>query len=39
MNDESDEFLELFSEEIVYFDGAKTQSGFFVLEKAAFVKR
>jgi hypothetical protein len=39
MNDESDEFLELFSEEIVYFDGAKTQSGFYVVEKAPFVKK
>jgi len=39
MNDESDEFLELFSEEIVYFDGAKTHSGFYVVEKATFVKK
>lgn len=39
MNDESDEFLELFSEEIVYIDGARTQSGFYTVEKAAFVNR
>ncbi|CAK5060797.1 unnamed protein product [Meloidogyne enterolobii] len=39
MNDESDEFLELFSEEIIYFDGAKMQSGFYVVEKAPFVKK
>lgn len=39
MNDESDEFLELFSEEIVYFDGARTQSGFYAVEKVPFAKR
>lgn len=39
MNEESDEFLELFSEEIVYFDGARTQSGFYAVEKAPFSKR
>lgn len=39
MNDESDEFLELFNEELTYFDGAKTQSGFYTVEKAAFSKK
>ncbi|KAI1729403.1 gelsolin repeat domain-containing protein [Ditylenchus destructor] len=39
MNDESDEFLELFSEEIVYFSGARTQSGFYTVEKTPFAKR
>lgn len=39
MNDESDEFLELFSERIVYFDGARTQSGFFTIEKTPFSKK
>uniref|UniRef100_A0A914HBG3 Gelsolin-like domain-containing protein n=1 Tax=Globodera rostochiensis TaxID=31243 RepID=A0A914HBG3_GLORO len=39
MNDESDEFLEMFSEEIVYYDGARTQSGFYAVEKIAFSKK
>lgn len=39
MNDESDEFLELFNEEIVYYDGARTQSGFYTIEKPVFVKK
>uniref|UniRef100_A0A914YJP1 Gelsolin-like domain-containing protein n=1 Tax=Panagrolaimus superbus TaxID=310955 RepID=A0A914YJP1_9BILA len=39
MNDESDEFLELFGGEIIYVAGARTQSGFFTVEKTAFVKR
>lgn len=39
MNDESDEFLELFGGEIIYVAGAHTQSGFFTVEKTAFVKR
>lgn len=39
MSDESDEFLELFSEEIVYIDGARTQSGFYTVEKPAHVNR
>ncbi|KAL3090287.1 hypothetical protein niasHS_006739 [Heterodera schachtii] len=36
MNEETDEFLEMFSEEIVYYDGARTQSGFYAVEKVAF---
>jgi hypothetical protein len=32
MNDESDEFLELFGDEIVYIDGGRTASGFYTVE-------
>ncbi|VDM10781.1 unnamed protein product [Wuchereria bancrofti] len=39
MNDESDEFLELFGEEITYIEGARTASGFYTVEKAAHVTR
>jgi len=39
MNDESDEFLELFGGQIVYFSGAHTQSGFYTVEKPVFIKR
>ncbi|KAF8356657.1 fli-1 [Pristionchus pacificus] len=38
-NDESDEFLELFGEEIVYIEGARTATGFFTVEKQAPVTR
>ena len=33
MNDESDEFIELFGDEIVYIEGARTTSGFFRVEE------
>ena len=39
MNEESDEFLEMFGGEIIYYDGARTQSGFFVMEKMPFMKK
>ncbi|KAK0418524.1 hypothetical protein QR680_013613 [Steinernema hermaphroditum] len=39
MNDESEEFLNEFSEEIVYIEGARTQSGFYTVEKPVFTKR
>ncbi|VDN08086.1 unnamed protein product [Thelazia callipaeda] len=39
MNDESDDFLELFGEEITYIEGARTASGFYTVEKAAHVTR
>uniref|UniRef100_A0A5S6QHV9 Gelsolin-like domain-containing protein n=1 Tax=Trichuris muris TaxID=70415 RepID=A0A5S6QHV9_TRIMR len=32
MNDESDEFLDLFDEDVVYITGARTSSGFFTTE-------
>ncbi|KHN73472.1 Protein flightless-1 -like protein [Toxocara canis] len=39
MNDESDDFLELFGEEITYIEGARTASGFYTVEKPAHVTR
>jgi len=39
MNEESDEFLGLFNEEIVYIDGARTQSGFYTVEKTTHMKK
>lgn len=39
MNNESDEFLEIFNDEVTYFDGAKTQSGFYTVEKMLFSKK
>uniref|UniRef100_A0A915C440 Protein flightless-1 homolog n=1 Tax=Parascaris univalens TaxID=6257 RepID=A0A915C440_PARUN len=39
MNDESDEFLELFGEEITYIEGARTASGFYTVEKQAHITR
>ncbi|VDK57582.1 unnamed protein product, partial [Cylicostephanus goldi] len=40
MNDESEEFLDLFGgEEIVYIEGARTSTGFFTVEKPAHVTR
>ncbi|TKR57749.1 hypothetical protein L596_030409 [Steinernema carpocapsae] len=39
MNDESEEFLNEFHEEIVYIEGARTQSGFYTVEKQQFVTR
>lgn len=39
MNDESDDFLELFGEEITYIEGARTASGFYTVEKAVHVIR
>lgn len=39
MNDESDEFLELFGEEIVYIEGGRTPSGFFTVEKDVYPTR
>ena len=32
MNDESDEFIGLFGDEIVYIDGGRTSSGFYTVE-------
>lgn len=39
MNDESDEFLELFGEEITYIEGARTASGFYTVEKQTHITR
>lgn len=40
MNDESEEFLDLFGgEEIVYIEGARTSTGFFTVEKPAHITR
>uniref|UniRef100_A0A1I7X9C4 Gelsolin-like domain-containing protein n=1 Tax=Heterorhabditis bacteriophora TaxID=37862 RepID=A0A1I7X9C4_HETBA len=39
MNDESEEFLELFGEEIVYIEGARTNTGFFSTEKPPHITR
>lgn len=39
MNDESDEFLELFGEEVTYIEGARTASGFYTVEKPVHVTR
>lgn len=39
MNDESDDFLELFGEEITYIEGARTSSGFYTVEKPVHVTR
>ncbi|MCP9259008.1 Gelsolin [Dirofilaria immitis] len=39
MNDESDDFLELFGEEITYIEGARTASGFYTVDKATHVTR
>uniref|UniRef100_A0A0N4Z6K5 Gelsolin-like domain-containing protein n=1 Tax=Parastrongyloides trichosuri TaxID=131310 RepID=A0A0N4Z6K5_PARTI len=39
MNDESEEFLNLFAEEIVYIEGGRTASGFYNVEKAVWVNR
>uniref|UniRef100_A0A914W4B2 Gelsolin-like domain-containing protein n=1 Tax=Plectus sambesii TaxID=2011161 RepID=A0A914W4B2_9BILA len=39
MNDETDEFLELFGEEIVYIEGGRTPSGFFTVEKDVYPTR
>lgn len=39
MNDESDEFLELFGEEIEYVEGARTSSGFYTTEKPKHITR
>lgn len=39
MNDESDEFLELFDDEITYIEGARTSSGFYTVEKPAHLTR
>lgn len=39
MNDESDDFLELFGEEITYIEGARTASGFYTVEKTVHVTR
>ncbi|VDK53588.1 unnamed protein product [Anisakis simplex] len=39
MNEESDEFLELFGEEITYIEGARTASGFYKIEKQPHINR
>lgn len=40
MNDESEEFLDLFGgEEVVYIEGARTNTGFFTVEKPPHVTR
>ncbi|CAI5446386.1 unnamed protein product [Caenorhabditis angaria] len=39
MNDESEEFLENFGEQIVYVEGGRTSSGFYTTEKAEHVTR
>lgn len=39
MNEESDDFLELFGEEITYIEGARTASGFYSVEKPAHITR
>lgn len=39
MNDESDEFLELFGDEIVYVEGGRTSSGFYNLEEVVYPTR
>lgn len=39
MNDESDDFLELFGEEITYIEGARTASGFYTVEKMVHITR
>lgn len=38
MNDESDEFIELFGEEIVYIDGGRTSSGFYSVEVVCYAR-
>lgn len=39
MNDETEEFLTLFGEEIVYIEGGRTTSGFYTTEKPAHLTR
>lgn len=39
MNDESEEFLTLFGEEVMYIDGARTSTGFYTCEKPPHVTR
>ncbi|CAI4229081.1 unnamed protein product [Auanema sp. JU1783] len=39
MNDESEEFLDLFGEEITYIEGERTSTGFYTTEKAKHVTR
>lgn len=39
MNDESDEFLELFGDEIIYVEGGRTSSGFYNLEDMVYPTR
>ncbi|CAD5220329.1 unnamed protein product [Bursaphelenchus xylophilus] len=39
MNDESDEFLDLFDDDITYISGGRTQSGFYTVVKPKFVTR
>ncbi|CAJ0580694.1 unnamed protein product, partial [Mesorhabditis spiculigera] len=38
-NEESDEFLSLYGDEIIYLDGARTTSGFFTVEQKVHVTR
>ncbi len=37
MNDETDEFLDIFDNEITYIEGGRTASGFFTTEEAVSV--
>uniref|UniRef100_A0A0K0FBY9 Protein flightless-1 homolog (inferred by orthology to a C. elegans protein) n=1 Tax=Strongyloides venezuelensis TaxID=75913 RepID=A0A0K0FBY9_STRVS len=39
MNDESEEFLSIFTDEIIYIEGARTTSGFYNVEKPPWTNR